>query len=422
MASPRLGNLCIVTSPTPSWDQLSSSSGEEAATPPESPILAFSPTIDQLFPVVNTPPPTITTPPPTAATSPIPATPSPVLRLMEMLEGEKENIPPRPPTPYPMQGNKLHEELIHIYDGLNLGYHTKTRIHRVLGILLDKTLLRLARMTAIEEKKEILLDLLEIFGNICATHMQYPTVLLFDLASRLIYNGIEVILVLAVNKHLWGEKDDFQFDEFLSTEVGVPYPYGLSLQSRPDHKKDIQKVIDLQKEAIQMYANFHNHIDQQTLQLIKSLPSPQAPAIEWSEELTLNNAVANAGHLPSPSIFSPHTPRVQTPELTVCGIQLSDTELSPVTLRKRNRRHRKRTTKKPRIRPDTNNQAESSQTGRRSLGAPNPRFRHRPAPQQRRRATWRECPPQHWWDEQDKAENYFEEYYNDTHEANYGEF
>jgi hypothetical protein len=330
MASPRLGNLRTVTSPTPSWDQMSSSSGEEAATP-ESPVLAFSPTIDQLFPVTITPPPTITTPPPTTTTSPIPTTPSPILRLMEMLEGEKENIPIRPPTPYPMQGNKLHEELVHIYDGLKLNYNTKTRIHRMLGILLDKTLLHLARITAIEEKKETLLDLLEIFGNICATHMQHPTVLLFDLASRLIYNGVEVLLVLAVNKHLWGEKDDFQFDELLSTEVGVPYPYGLSLQSCPDHKKDIQKVIDLQKEAIQMYANFHNHIDQQTLQLIKSLPSPQAPAIEWSEELTLNNAVANAGHLPSPTIFSPLTPRVPTPELTVHGIQLSDEDLSPVT-------------------------------------------------------------------------------------------
>ncbi|KIL54637.1 hypothetical protein M378DRAFT_18702 [Amanita muscaria Koide BX008] len=337
-------------------------------------------------------------PPPTQA-SPSPA-PSPIPDYVEALANQileaiedgsdKENIPPRPVTPYPDTPHILPSEFVLVYDRLGLIPNLRVKVHRVLGILLDPKAASRVLYEAISRESAVLMDLLEIFHNVAYTPpmgeevSRYRINLLVDLALRLLQNGVELVLYESLRKIDWDQDHCFEYVRKDQDRAHLARPFLSSAEYRPAvlHRaaEELRECIGSQSAVLQRCSELQVRLERETRALTAILPLAfnKTPKLEWSEECYLDDAVQRLGHLASPSSLLPDAPITTTPELTYPTFPGPPIPpITPEIQRKRDQRRRRRnqTAKKPT--PPSPSPGPSRQVARRTQGRPERRYQGR---------------------------------------------
>ncbi|KIL58299.1 hypothetical protein M378DRAFT_15674 [Amanita muscaria Koide BX008] len=280
---------------------------------------------------------------------------------------DKENIPPRPVTPYPNTPHILQSEFVLVYDRLGLIPNLRVKVHCVLGILLDPKAASRVLYEVISRESAVLMDLLEIFHNVAYTPpmgeevSHYRINLMVDLALRLLQNRVELILYESLWKIDWNQDHCFEY---------VPKDQDRTHLARPF----------LSSAEYQWCSELQVRLERETRALTAILPLAfnETPKLEWSEECYLDDAVQRLGHLASPSSLLPDAPITTTPELTYPSFPGPPIPpITPEIQRKcdQRRRRRNQTAKKPT--PPSPSPGPSHQVARRTQGRPERRYQGR---------------------------------------------
>ncbi|KIL55581.1 hypothetical protein M378DRAFT_17810 [Amanita muscaria Koide BX008] len=360
------------------------------STPLSPPSVRLSPLLR--FPLPSCYPHLLLPAPPPTRTSPSPA-PSPIPDYVEALANQileamedgsdKENILPRPVTPYPDTPHVLQSEFVLVYDRLGLIPNLRVKVHRVLGILLNPKAASRVLYEVISRESAVLMDLLGVFHNIAYTPpmgeevSRYWINLMVDLALCLLQNGVELVLYESLRKIDWNQDHCFEYVPKDQDRAHLARPFLSSAEYRPAvlHRaaEELRECLGSQSAVLQRCSELQVRLERETRALTAILPLTfnETPTLEWSEECYLDDAVQHLGHLASPSSLLPDAPITTTPELTYPTFPGPPIPpITPEIQRKRDQRRcrRNQTAKKPT--PPSPSPGPSRQVARRTQGRP----------------------------------------------------